>query len=119
MRSGTAVPFSFMDVKLDTDFTGSFTPDEFATCIADLLKAVGNELSVFDEMSRPEKVESIILTGGSTRLPLFRGTLKRAFPKAVLKEAINAEEAAAIGAAIIAQYIPPKSDDCGRLKLFK
>ncbi len=68
---------------------------------------------------RSQVVESIVLTGGSTRLPLFRGMLKRAFPTAVLRETRNAEEVAAIGAAIIAQCIPPKSDDCGRLKLFK
>ncbi len=119
MRSGTAVPFSFLDVKPDTDFIGSFTPDEFATCTADLLKAVENELSVFVDMIRPEKVESIILTGGSTRMPMFRDKLMRVFPQSVLKETINAEEAAAIRAATVAQHILPTSEVCGKLVLFK
>ncbi len=46
--------------------------------------------------------ESIVLTGGSSWLPLVRDKLKRAFPQAMLKETINAEGTAAIGAAIIA-----------------
>ncbi len=128
MRSGTAVPFSFMDVKPDTSFTGSFTPDEFIMCTAGLLKTVEEALkglagakgiNVFTQFFYSRKVESIVLTGGSTRLPFFGEKLKGIFPKAVLKETINAEEAAAIGAVIVAQHIPLASDDGGRLKLFK
>ncbi len=119
MRSGTAVPFSFLDVKLDTDFTGSFTPEDFNKCTENLLKTVEHELKAFVNMIRPEEVKSIVLTGGSTRMPMFRDKLKRIFPQAVLKETINAEEAAVLGAVIVAQHIPPTSGDWGRLKLFK
>ncbi len=119
MRSGTAVPFSFMDVKPGTNFTGSFTPDEFKKCTAGLLKTVEEALKGLAQAKGLKKVESIVLTGGSTRLPLFRDKLLQAFPKAALRETTNAEEAAAIGAAFVAQHIPLASDDCGRLKPFK
>ncbi len=112
MRSGTAVPFSFMDVKPDTDFTGSFTPEDFNKCTEDLLKTVEHELKSFARVTFPHKVESIVLTGGSTRMSLFKDKRRRVFPHAVLKETIIAEEAAAIGAVIVAQHILPEPDGC-------
>ncbi len=119
MRSVTAVPFSFMDVKPGTDFTGFFTTEDVKTCTKDLLNAVDNELKSFARVIRPHKVESIVLTGGSTRMPLFKDKLRGVFPHTALKETINAEEAAAIGAAIVVQHISPPSGDCSQTALAK
>ncbi len=119
MRFGTAVHFSFMDVKPETSFTGSFTPEDFNKWSKNLLNTVENELNFFARVIFPHKVESIVLTGGSTRMPLFKDKLRRVFPDAVLKETINAEDAAAIEAVIVAQYIHPLSDDCSKIHLVK
>ncbi len=105
--------------ETNTDSNSTFTQKELTKCTVDLLKAVEHDLRSFAKEIRPHVVESIVLTGGSTRLPLFRDKLQRVFPEAVLEETINVEEAASIGAAIIAQRIPPTSDDCGKLMLFK
>ncbi len=97
MRSETSVPFSFMDVK----------PER---C---LFYKIENELFCFVDMISPHMVESIVLTGGSSRTPVFKDKLRRIFP-----QTINAEEAAASGAVIATEHFPLMAGGCGRLKLY-
>ncbi len=115
--AGKAVQFSITDIKPDEDFEGTFTLKEFEHCIKPLCQSVEECLQGFADSIAP--VQSIVLTGGSTRLRVFRRMLERVFPKAVLKESINAEEAAVNGAALLAQNTPSTVDDCGRLLVFR
>ncbi len=118
MRSGACSSLQSY-VKQDTNFIGTFTPEDFNKCSQDLLNSLKHELRSFTNRIRPEKVESIVFAGGSSQMPLFKGKLRRVFPHAVLKETITVEEAVAKGAVIVARHIPLTCGDYGKADLSK
>lgn len=50
----------------------------------------------------PRDIDVVILSGGSSRMPLFRETVQSMFPQAALRGEINPDEVVALGAAVCA-----------------
>jgi molecular chaperone DnaK len=79
------------------------TRDHFEAITADLLKRC--EEKTLEALSRanstPEDIDTILLVGGSTRMPMFAQRIKEIFGKEPSRE-INPDECVAMGAAITA-----------------
>ncbi len=81
------------------------------------LLAGQNKTIAFVGRILPEYVETIVLTGGSTYMPLFKDMPRRHFSQGVQEEIPYVKEAAATGAVNVTRHILPTSDNCGRLDL--
>ncbi|MBC7217964.1 MAG: Hsp70 family protein, partial [Candidatus Caldatribacterium sp.] len=53
----------------------------------------------------PSQVDVVILSGGSSRLPLFQKTMRSMFPQAEFKAEVNPDEVVALGAAVHAAML--------------
>ena len=51
----------------------------------------------------PKEVNEIVLVGGSSRIPKIKSILKEKFPKSIINDSINPEEAVAYGATILSE----------------
>lgn len=77
------------------------TRNEFEKLIDDMVKStlIQIDSALADARLKPEEIDTILLVGGSTRIPLVRNTLKDKFGREPMHE-VNPEEAVALGAAV-------------------
>ena len=87
------------------------TRDEFHTAAQPLLARLRQPLerALRDAKLRPEQIDSIILVGGATRMPLIRNTITQLFGR-IAKASVNPDEAIARGAAVQAAMIARNQD---------
>ncbi|PAV63968.1 hypothetical protein WR25_02721 [Diploscapter pachys] len=55
----------------------------------------------------PDKINDILLVGGSTRIPWIKELIRQKFPNSQILQCVNPDEAVAIGAAILASQMDP------------
>jgi len=84
----------------------TITREQFENLITDLVDStlITCDKVLSDAHLKPEDMDSIILVGGSTRIPLVARKVSEFFKKAPSK-AVHPDEAVAIGAAILADNI--------------
>lgn len=77
------------------------TRTEFEKLIGDMVRSTLQQVdtALEDAKLKPEEIDTILLVGGSTRIPLVKSILKDKFGKEPLYE-VNPDEAVALGAAI-------------------
>jgi molecular chaperone HscC len=82
-------------------YTMDVTADAFEEMAAPLLKRIREPVlrSLRDSDVRPERLQEIVLVGGSTRMPIVRRAVTKMFGR-FPSTAVNPDEAVAIGAAI-------------------
>eukprot|EP00128_Syssomonas_multiformis_P018536 Colp12_sorted_trinity150504_noHs@1448 len=100
------------DIEIDSlmdgiDFQSSITRAKFEDLCADLFKSCLSpvEQVLKDSKVPKEKVDDIVLVGGSTRVPKIQSLLQEFFNGKELNKSINPDEAVAYGAAVQAAII--------------
>ncbi|VDD81145.1 unnamed protein product [Mesocestoides corti] len=105
-RSLTTSPsmhFEFTEVGPGIDFKGVFTTGYLNALSAKMISGVRETLKAAS-MDWKYQVKEIVVTGGSSRLGCVKKLLREIFPRAALRESINAEEAAVYGAGVLAHF---------------
>ena len=69
------------------------------------------ERVLFDSKIKPEEINEIILTGGSSKIPKIKQIIKRIFPKVIINDSINPKEAVAYGSVIFGESERKKEGD--------
>jgi len=79
----------------------SIARSEFEDLIGDMVRSTITQIdsALADAKLTPQEIDTILLIGGSTRIPLVKNTLKDKFTREP-KHEINPDEAVALGAAI-------------------
>jgi len=77
------------------------TRHEFEALIGDMVRSTLHQIdsALADAGLKPEEIDTILLIGGSTKIPLVKDILREKFAREPLHE-INPDEAVALGAAI-------------------
>jgi len=99
LSSSHEAPFALGIGK--TRYEGSITREAFEAECSDLLRRLRapTERAVLDAKLRPESFDSIVLVGGSTRLPMVRSLVARMFGRLPLVS-IDPDTTVALGAAV-------------------
>jgi molecular chaperone DnaK len=106
MMSEVHLPFLTADVTGPKHLETTLTRAKFNELTAHLVEATLGPLqqAVEDSDLNTEKIDHIILVGGSTRIPAVQDTIRRYFGKEPSKS-VNPDEAVALGAAIQASIL--------------
>ncbi len=106
MVSEVHLPFLTADASGPKHLETTITRAKFNDLTAHLVEATMGPLQAALEDARltPEKIDHIILVGGSTRIPAVQDSIKRFFGREPTK-AVNPDEAVALGAAIQASIL--------------
>jgi len=90
----------------DVDFKLKVTRKEFEVMCADLFERVKNPANDAIKLAEiiPEEVKSVILVGGSTRIPRVQDELMKTTQKTELGKNLNTDEAPALGAVYQAAF---------------
>lgn len=106
MVSEIHLPFITADDSGPKHIASTLTRAKFNELTAHLVEATLGPLqqALEDADLRPEKIEHIILVGGSTRIPAVQDAIRRYFSKDPIKS-VNPDEAVALGAAIQASIL--------------
>ena len=96
-----------------TDYTLSISRAKFEELCADLFRKTIEpvERVLTDAGLSKERVDEIVLVGGSTRVPKIRSMLSEYFGGKKLNESVNPDEAVAYGAAIQAAILSGQTDE--------
>uniref|UniRef100_A0A1W7RAF8 Hypoxia up-regulated protein 1 n=1 Tax=Hadrurus spadix TaxID=141984 RepID=A0A1W7RAF8_9SCOR len=91
----------------DTDFKHPVTREEFENLCGDLFLRVGNPVKMALESAgiTLDEIDQVILAGAATRTPKVQQKLLETVKKSELGKSINADEAAALGAAYQAAHL--------------
>ncbi|KAA8913062.1 hypothetical protein TRICI_003299 [Trichomonascus ciferrii] len=108
LSANTETQSSVEGVIDDIDFRAPVTRDEFEQLTEDLrprvsqpiLDALTKQLNTSNAPVDIKKVDSIILTGGSVRVPFIQQELKNIFESVDLAKNVNADESALLGATL-------------------
>ncbi|EEC17212.1 hypoxia up-regulated protein, putative [Ixodes scapularis] len=95
------------NVMEDVDFKHPITRTEFEELCSDLFSRVAGPIHRVLESSGMtlDEIDQVILVGGSTRIPRVQQELQAALKDKELGKSLNADEAAALGAAYQAAYL--------------
>ncbi|CAN7979873.1 unnamed protein product, partial [Ixodes pacificus] len=95
------------NVMEDVDFKHPITRTEFEELCSDLFSRVAGPIHRVLESSGMtlDDIDQVILVGGSTRIPRVQQELQAALKDKELGKSLNADEAAALGAAYQAAYL--------------
>uniref|UniRef100_A0A6B0VFB3 Hypoxia up-regulated protein 1 n=2 Tax=Ixodes ricinus TaxID=34613 RepID=A0A6B0VFB3_IXORI len=95
------------NVMEDVDFKHPITRTEFEELCSDLFSRVAGPIHRVLESSGMtlDEIDQVILVGGSTRIPRVQQELQSALKDKELGKSLNADEAAALGAAYQAAYL--------------
>jgi molecular chaperone DnaK len=112
MMSEVHLPFLTADVTGPKHLETTLTRAKFNELTAHLVEATLGPLqqAVEDSDLSAEKIDHIILVGGSTRIPAVQDTIRRYFGKEPSKS-VNPDEAVALGAAIQASILAGDMQD--------
>jgi molecular chaperone DnaK len=112
MMSEVHLPFLTADVTGPKHLETTLTRAKFNELTAHLVEATLGPLqqAVEDSDLNTEKIDHIILVGGSTRIPAVQDTIRRYFGKEPSKS-VNPDEAVALGAAIQASILAGDMQD--------
>ena len=96
--------FIYEDLIEDQDFILEITQDYYCnTLCKDLWDKIYKELDkVFNKDIKKEKIDEIILVGGSSRTPGIKLKIKEYFGKDMILQDVNVDEIVAQGAAVYA-----------------
>jgi len=85
------------------DFEYALTRARFEALIRDLVEGTARQLDEALEAKgvRPEEVDTVLLVGGSTRIPLVRSFVSEYFGGKALRTEVDPVEAVALGAAVL------------------
>ena len=99
--------FIYEDLIDDQDFELVITQDYYCnTLCKDLWKKIFGELDeVFNKDIKKEKIDEIILVGGSSRTPGIHDQIKKYFKKDMILQNVNVDEIVAKGAAVFKNNI--------------
>ncbi|VDN12262.1 unnamed protein product [Dibothriocephalus latus] len=91
------------------DFNLRVQRSELEAMCADLVERIRKPITAALEVSAVplESIQSVILFGGGTRVPMIQAALKEVTGKSELGKSINSDEAAAMGAVYQAAYHTP------------
>ncbi len=106
MVSEVHLPFLTADETGPKHLETQITRAKFNELTAHLVEATLGPLqqALEDAELTPDKIDQIILVGGSTRIPAVQDTIRRFFSKEPIKS-VNPDEAVALGAAIQASIL--------------
>ncbi|MCS6955950.1 MAG: molecular chaperone DnaK, partial [Candidatus Calescibacterium sp.] len=106
------LPYIYADEKGPKHIQLKLTRSRFEEMSKDLMKRLEDPCRrVLDDLKMtPDKIDRILLVGGSTRMPMVQEFVRRFFGKEPAKD-INPDEAVAIGAAIQASIIKGETKD--------
>jgi molecular chaperone DnaK len=98
----SSAPFTFMEGP-DGPLRSEVSRQEFERAISSLIAQTEMRVETALESLnlKPEEIDDVLLVGGSSRVPAVKSSLKRLFGKEP-SEAVNLDEAVALGAAIYA-----------------
>jgi molecular chaperone DnaK len=98
----TSTPFTFVEGP-DGPLRTEVTRQEFERAISSLIAQTEMRVeTALDSLNlTPEDIDDVLLVGGSSRVPAVKSSLKRLFGREP-SEAVNLDEAVALGAAIYA-----------------
>ncbi len=85
------------------DFVRALTRAELEPLIADLVESTRAQLdeALAHKNVRPDDVDTVLLVGGSTRIPAVRKFVSDYFGGRALRSEVNPDEAVALGAAVL------------------
>jgi len=103
------LPFITADANGPKHLDVTLTRAKFEELTADLVEKTmePTRRALEDSGLTPDKIDKILLVGGSTRIPAVQEAVRKFFGKEPFK-GINPDECVAIGAAIQAGYLPEK-----------
>ncbi|MCS7243760.1 MAG: molecular chaperone DnaK [Candidatus Calescibacterium sp.] len=106
------LPYIYADEKGPKHIQLKLTRSRFEEMSKDLMKRLEDPCRrVLDDLKMtPDKIDRVLLVGGSTRMPMVQEFVRRFFGKEPAKD-INPDEAVAIGAAIQASIIKGETKD--------
>ncbi|MEM5807352.1 MAG: molecular chaperone DnaK [Candidatus Aenigmatarchaeota archaeon] len=106
------LPYIYADEKGPKHIQLKLTRARFEEMSKDLMKRLEEPCRrVLDDLKiTPDKIDRILLVGGSTRMPMVQDFVRKFFGKEPAKD-INPDEAVAIGAAIQASIIKGETKD--------
>jgi len=101
-----------LPVRGDKEITFVLTRDELAALVAPLLASteVASRRALRDAGLQPQKVEGVILVGGSTRMPAVRAFVEKIFGQTPLTD-LDPDLVVAYGAAISAAALSGQGED--------
>ncbi len=96
------LPFITADESGPKHLETELTRAQFEELSKDLIQSTLEPLNqaLNDGELKPDKIDRIILVGGSTRIPAVQQMIQRLFPSSQMDRSINPDEAVALGAAI-------------------
>lgn len=110
LSANTEASTSIESVKNDVDFKSKISREEFETSISDLkdriskplLDALTKPLNATDKPFSVKDIKSVILAGGSTRVPIIQQLVVESLEgdSSLLSKNVNADEAAVLGATL-------------------
>ncbi|MEN3015675.1 MAG: molecular chaperone DnaK [bacterium] len=106
------LPYIYADERGPKHIQLRLTRSRFEEMTKDLMKRLEEPCRrVLDDLKiSPDKIDKVLLVGGSTRMPMVQDFVRRFFGKEPAKD-INPDEAVAIGAAIQASIIKGETKD--------
>ena len=106
------LPYIYADEKGPKHIQLKLTRARFEEMSKDLMKRLEEPCRrVLDDLKiTPDKIDRVLLVGGSTRMPMVQDFVRKFFGKEPAKD-INPDEAVAIGAAIQASIIKGETKD--------
>ena len=106
------LPYIYADEKGPKHIQLKLTRSRFEEMSKDLMKRLEEPCRrVLDDLKiTPDKIDRVLLVGGSTRMPMVQEFVRKFFGKEPAKD-INPDEAVAIGAAVQASIIKGETKD--------
>lgn len=109
LSANSEAPINVESIMNDIDATSKLTREELEGLISELLDRIPAPLQKVLEESGLEldQIDSIELTGGSTRIPSVRARIQSVFPGKALSTTLNQDEAVARGATFACAKLSP------------
>ena len=85
------------------DFERTVSRAEFEALIGDLVESTRTPIqeALAEKGVRPEEIDTVLMIGGSTRMPIVRRFVSKFFGGRMLRSEISPDEAVALGAAVL------------------